>query len=167
MHPEPQYSLGSRPFEASRHPLWHVYKISLSPFAFRLTCTLAHHQRTTSITTTSARPCHQLPSKHSRRSLSVHCANIMSNEKANAYGVEVPIEANGNFDRSWRDEEWGNNRKLSVTAQIITTDEKDMTIWQVRCPARPVGRAFTDNVCRLSRPTKQRSPGHSPSQPVL
>lgn len=60
----------------------------------------------------------------------------MSNEKAQAYNFEAPVEANGNFDRSWRDEEWGNDRKLSVTAQIITTNEKDMTIWQVRFSTR-------------------------------
>lgn len=36
-------------------------------------------------------------------------------------------EANGNFDRSWREEQWG-DRKLSVAAQDFAKDEKDMTI---------------------------------------
>ena len=36
-------------------------------------------------------------------------------------------EANGNFDRSWRDEKWG-DRTLSVVAQEVTDDEKAMTI---------------------------------------
>jgi len=38
-------------------------------------------------------------------------------------------EANGNFDRSWRDEQWG-DRKLSVAAHDFAQDEKDMTIRQ-------------------------------------
>ena len=36
-------------------------------------------------------------------------------------------ENNGNFDRSWRDEEWNmasGNRKLSVAAQEVALDEK-------------------------------------------
>ena len=36
-------------------------------------------------------------------------------------------EANGNFDRTWRDEQWG-DRKLSVAAQDFGRDEKDMTV---------------------------------------
>lgn len=36
-------------------------------------------------------------------------------------------EANGNFDRSWRDERWG-DRTLSVVAQEVTEDEKAMSI---------------------------------------
>jgi hypothetical protein len=39
------------------------------------------------------------------------------------------VEANGNFDRSWRDEKWG-NRSLSVAAQDVASQEKEMTIWQ-------------------------------------
>ncbi len=39
------------------------------------------------------------------------------------------VEANGNFDRSWRDEQW-NDRTLSIAAQEITVEEKDMTVWQ-------------------------------------
>jgi MFS transporter, SP family, general alpha glucoside:H+ symporter len=39
------------------------------------------------------------------------------------------VEANGNFDRSWRDEKWG-DRSLSVAAQDVASQEKDMTIWQ-------------------------------------
>ena len=36
-------------------------------------------------------------------------------------------EANGNFDRSWREEQWG-EKKLSVAAHDFTRDEKEMTI---------------------------------------
>lgn len=36
-------------------------------------------------------------------------------------------EANGNFDRSWREEQWG-EKKLSVAAHDFTIDEKEMTI---------------------------------------
>ncbi|KAK5465514.1 hypothetical protein LTS15_002077 [Exophiala xenobiotica] len=36
-------------------------------------------------------------------------------------------EANGNFDPSWREEQWG-NKKLSVAAHDFTRDEKEMTI---------------------------------------
>jgi hypothetical protein len=36
-------------------------------------------------------------------------------------------DANGNFDRSWREEHWG-DKKLSVAARDVTRDEKEMTI---------------------------------------
>ncbi len=36
-------------------------------------------------------------------------------------------DPNGNFDRTWREERWG-DKKLSVAAQDYTKDEKDMTI---------------------------------------
>ncbi|KAK5074412.1 hypothetical protein LTR64_006444 [Lithohypha guttulata] len=39
------------------------------------------------------------------------------------------VEANGNFERNWREEKWG-DRKLSVVAQDIAIDEKHMTIPQ-------------------------------------
>lgn len=40
------------------------------------------------------------------------------------------VEAgNGNFDRSWRDENW-NGRALSVAAQESGQDEKDQTVWE-------------------------------------
>lgn len=35
-------------------------------------------------------------------------------------------EENGNFDRSWREEKWG-DRKLSVAAEDTANDEKNMT----------------------------------------
>lgn len=41
----------------------------------------------------------------------------------------VAAENNGNFDRSWRDEMWG-DRKLSVAAEEIAKDEKDFTTWE-------------------------------------
>lgn len=40
--------------------------------------------------------------------------------------VDVSSEENGNFDRSWRDERWG-DRALSVAAQDTSTEEKAMT----------------------------------------
>lgn len=36
-------------------------------------------------------------------------------------------EPNGNFDRSWREQQFG-DRKLSVLAQDVAVDEKNMTI---------------------------------------
>jgi hypothetical protein len=39
------------------------------------------------------------------------------------------VEANGNFDRSWRDEKVG-ERRLSVAAQDQAMEEKEMTIRQ-------------------------------------
>lgn len=39
------------------------------------------------------------------------------------------VEANGNFERSWRDEGWG-GRALSTAAQDSARAEKDMTIPQ-------------------------------------
>jgi SP family general alpha glucoside:H+ symporter-like MFS transporter len=39
------------------------------------------------------------------------------------------VEANGNFDRSWRDESWG-DRKLSLAAQDREFAEKEMTIME-------------------------------------
>jgi hypothetical protein len=39
------------------------------------------------------------------------------------------VEANGNFDRAWRDEKIGDQR-LSVVAQDRAIDEKEMTIRQ-------------------------------------
>jgi len=41
----------------------------------------------------------------------------------------VYVEANGNFDRSWRDEKWG-DRKLSVAAQDTAKVEKEATVWE-------------------------------------
>jgi hypothetical protein len=43
------------------------------------------------------------------------------------YVDSAHIEANGNFDRSWRDEKWG-DRQLSVAAQDVAMEEKEMTI---------------------------------------
>ena len=52
-------------------------------------------------------------------------------EKAEAYDIEATAEPNGNFDRSWRDENWhmgsGADRKLSVAAQEVAHDEKNQT----------------------------------------
>lgn len=39
------------------------------------------------------------------------------------------VEANGNFERSWRDEKWG-GRALSIAAQDSARNEKDMTVRQ-------------------------------------
>ncbi|KIW14591.1 hypothetical protein PV08_07375 [Exophiala spinifera] len=38
-------------------------------------------------------------------------------------------EANGNFDRAWRDEQWG-DKALATAARDVTQDEKEMTIIQ-------------------------------------
>lgn len=46
-----------------------------------------------------------------------------------SHGIDVVHESNGNFDRSWRDEKWG-DRALSVAAQDNSRDEKDMTIME-------------------------------------
>ena len=43
--------------------------------------------------------------------------------------IDVTVEDNGNFDRSWRDENWG-GRALSVAAQETTEDEKSLTIME-------------------------------------
>ena len=43
--------------------------------------------------------------------------------------VDVTNEDNGNFDRSWRDEKWG-ERALSVTAEENVRDEKSMTTYE-------------------------------------
>lgn len=50
-------------------------------------------------------------------------------EKAKIDRIEAAQEENGNFDRSWRDEAWG-DRSLSVAAQDTAQDEKNMTIWE-------------------------------------
>lgn len=39
------------------------------------------------------------------------------------------VEANGNFERSWRDEKWA-GRALSIAAQDSARNEKDMTVRQ-------------------------------------
>ena len=39
-------------------------------------------------------------------------------------------EENGNFDRSWRDEQWTHGRALSNAAQVVTIAEKDQSVWQ-------------------------------------
>lgn len=39
------------------------------------------------------------------------------------------VEANGNFERDWREEKWG-GRRLSVMAHDVAVQEKDMTILQ-------------------------------------
>lgn len=53
----------------------------------------------------------------------------MADEKTHSVDVEVAQEPNGNFDRSWREEKWG-DRALSVAAQETSDDEKAMTIPQ-------------------------------------
>lgn len=37
----------------------------------------------------------------------------------------VHYEDNGNFDRSWRDEKWG-QKSLTTEAQDVTVDEKEL-----------------------------------------
>lgn len=43
--------------------------------------------------------------------------------------IHVQHEENGNFDRSWRDEKWG-DRSLSVAAADTTMEQKSMTTRQ-------------------------------------
>jgi MFS transporter, SP family, general alpha glucoside:H+ symporter len=57
----------------------------------------------------------------------------MSDEKNQTIDIEHAGEHNGNFDRDWRDENWAmatGNRKLSVAAQEVAYDEKNMTTMQ-------------------------------------
>lgn len=51
------------------------------------------------------------------------------------------VEAGNNFDRSWRDENWG-DRKLSIAAQDEAHDEKSMTTWQA-IRAQPAAIAWS------------------------
>lgn len=54
----------------------------------------------------------------------------MSLEKSQVGIVDTTTpndEENGNFDRSWRDEKWG-DRKLSVAAQEVSQSDTDMSI---------------------------------------
>lgn len=53
----------------------------------------------------------------------------MANEKHGADIEHISGENNGNFDRSWRDEMWG-DRKLSIAAEETSKDEKDLSIWE-------------------------------------
>lgn len=53
----------------------------------------------------------------------------MASEKIQHATQENIAENNGNFDRSWREENWG-DRKLSVAAEDVVTDEKSMTTMQ-------------------------------------
>ena len=47
-------------------------------------------------------------------------------EKSGVDAIVHTEDPNGNFDRSWREERWG-DKKLSVAAQDVTNEEKDMT----------------------------------------
>lgn len=50
-------------------------------------------------------------------------------EKGVVETVDVAHEPNGNFDRSWRDQKWG-DRALSSAAEATNEDEKSMTTWE-------------------------------------
>lgn len=56
----------------------------------------------------------------------------MASEKANTEVLDHSLsnEENGNFDRSWRQEKWEGDRSLSVAAQDVAVDEKNMTTMQ-------------------------------------
>lgn len=62
--------------------------------------------------------------------------------------VESHLEAgNGNFDRSWRDENWG-DRKLSAAAEDTAHDEKAMTTWQaVRANPSAIAWSLAISTC--------------------
>jgi hypothetical protein len=53
----------------------------------------------------------------------------MADEKRAIDIEHAGAEANGNFDREWRDEMWG-DRKLSVAAQETAQDEKELSTWE-------------------------------------
>ena len=60
---------------------------------------------------------------------------------------EIDTEANGNFDRSWREEKWG-ERSLSVAAQDTTRDEKDMTVRQaIRASKKAIFWSLVISTC--------------------
>lgn len=50
-------------------------------------------------------------------------------EKFQHETIDVAAADNGNFDRSWRDEKWG-ERALSVAAQDTAAEEKNMTVME-------------------------------------
>lgn len=55
--------------------------------------------------------------------------------------------ANGNFDRSWRDENWG-DRKLTHAAEDTAHDEKSMTTWQaVRANPSAIAWSLAISTC--------------------
>jgi hypothetical protein len=53
----------------------------------------------------------------------------MADEKKGIDIEHVAGDNNANFDRSWRDEVWG-ERKLSIAAEETAKDEKDFTTWE-------------------------------------
>lgn len=54
---------------------------------------------------------------------------------------------NGNFDRSWRDEQWG-NRKLTTAAEDTAHNEKTMTTWQaVRANPSAIAWSLAISTC--------------------
>jgi hypothetical protein len=59
----------------------------------------------------------------------LHRGPVAMSEKQLAHEDSVHMEANGNFDRSWREEKFG-ERQLSVVAHDNAIEEKDMTIRQ-------------------------------------
>ena len=72
----------------------------------------------------------------------------MSTEKSRDVDVEhAAVEDNGNFDRSWRDEKWG-DRKLSVVAQEIDNNEKNLTIREaIKYYPRAIGWCLVISTC--------------------
>lgn len=56
-------------------------------------------------------------------------------------------EENGNFDRSWRDEKWG-DRKLSEAAQDVANSDENMSIREaIRYYPNAIGWCLVISTC--------------------
>lgn len=59
----------------------------------------------------------------------------------------ISDEENGNFDRSWRDEKWG-DRKLSAAAQEVAQSDENMSIREaIRCYPNAILWCLTISTC--------------------
>lgn len=72
------------------------------------------------------------------------------NEKSEigiVHSVASNDEENGNFDRSWRDEQWG-DRKLSQAAQNVAESDEHMTIQEaIRYYPNAIAWCLTISTC--------------------
>jgi hypothetical protein len=81
----------------------------------------------------------------------------MSDEKRTIDIEHVASEDNGNFDRSWRDEQWG-DRKLSVAAQETAKDEKDLTTWEaIQASKKAIFWCLVISTCVIMEGKRSRS----------
>jgi hypothetical protein len=51
---------------------------------------------------------------------------MMASEKATVEHLDPNIHGNGNFDRSWRDEQWRGRKSLTQEAEEVYVDEKEL-----------------------------------------